>query len=354
MIENVAFYCVYNDVDTEEIDEIRRFLNDNDLDMDDQVEVFVVGRRENQSGLVACAGLDHATIKCVAIDSGLRGEKISLTLGSRIIEVAASRGVFDLFLYSSPKNRLFFRGWGFYPLVEVPDMVMLMENSSVAIGNYCRKVCRDRRPGKTIGAIVMNANPFTLGHRSLAIQAAKKCDWLHVFLVREEASMFSYAERHMLVVAGLADIKNVTIQEGSNYIVSRATFPGYFLKDKAQVDRGWAAVDLLLFREYIGPALGITHRFVGTEPFDATTRHYNTQMRMWLQGDAGLGPDIDVVEIPRISVDGEAISASEVRELIHSGNFARIARMVPNTTLEFLRQKYGRAHDVASTKEVVK
>ena len=34
-----------------------------------------------------------------------------------------------------------------------------------------------------IGCIVMNANPFTNGHRYLIQQAAAQCDWLHLFLV---------------------------------------------------------------------------------------------------------------------------------------------------------------------------
>jgi [citrate (pro-3S)-lyase] ligase len=47
-----------------------------------------------------------------------------------------------------------------------------------------------RQPGRKIGAIVMNANPFTLGHRWLVEQAARQCDWLHLFVVKEDASCF--------------------------------------------------------------------------------------------------------------------------------------------------------------------
>jgi [citrate (pro-3S)-lyase] ligase len=39
----------------------------------------------------------------------------------------------------------------------------------------------------------MNANPFTLGHRHLVEQAAARCDALHLFVVREDASFFPFS-----------------------------------------------------------------------------------------------------------------------------------------------------------------
>ena len=92
---------------------IRRLLAANDLELDDQVQVFVVCRRQER--LVACAGLDHATIKCVAVAEDARGELLSLELGSKVVKVAAERGQFHLFLYSAPHNLPFFRGWGSVP-----------------------------------------------------------------------------------------------------------------------------------------------------------------------------------------------------------------------------------------------
>ncbi|EFA28598.1 ABC transporter, ATP-binding protein, partial [Haemophilus influenzae HK1212] len=44
------------------------------------------------------------------------------------------------------------------------------------------------------GSIVMNANPFTLGHRYLIEQALQQCDHLHLFIVGEDAS----PKRHIL------------------------------------------------------------------------------------------------------------------------------------------------------------
>ena len=135
------------------------------------------------------------------------------------------------------------------------------------------------------------------------------CSW------SEKHALFSYDDRFALVAAGVRDLTNVTLHAGSDYIISRATFPGYFLKEKALIDQSWTAIDLLLFREYIAPALGITHRFVGTEPFDAVTRAYNADMQQWLHGAASAAPSITVVEIERLSINGAPVSASRVRSL---------------------------------------
>jgi len=340
------FYTVQPKDAPPEMEEIRKLLASNNLELDDQIEVFVVSRRQGR--LVACAGLDHYTIKCVAVADDVRGESLSLALGSEVVTLAAARGQFHLFLYSAPHNLPFFRGWGFYPLVEVPQRVVLMENSPVAIKKYCDSLREQRRPGRTIGGIVLNANPFTLGHRHLVEQAARACDWLHVFVVKEDAWLFSYADRFALVAAGVKGIDNLTLYPGSDYVISRATFPGYFLKEKMIIDHSWAAIDLLLFREYIAPALGITHRYVGTEPFDPVTNNYNADMKHWLRHAASAAAAITVVEVPRACTRGTAISATEVRGLLAHGDFSRIKELVPTTTLQFLEARF--PLDMAATR----
>jgi hypothetical protein len=101
--------------------------------------------------LIACAGLDHNVIKCVAVEHGHRGESLSLRLGTEIVRQAAARKRFHLFLYSAPHNEEFFRGWGFYPLVEVQSLVTVMENSPIAIKTYCENLRQQKKPGSRIG-----------------------------------------------------------------------------------------------------------------------------------------------------------------------------------------------------------
>jgi [citrate (pro-3S)-lyase] ligase len=334
---------------SQQMEDLRRLLSDRQLELDTRIEVFVLCRTKGR--LVACGGLDRNVIKCVAVAPEFVGQSLSLRLGSELITLAAARGQFHLFLYSAPHNRELFRGWGFYPLVEVPGLVVLMENSPIAIKGYCDSLRSQRRPGVRIGCAVLNANPFTLGHRFLLERAAGQCDWLHVFVVKENASTFSYSDRFALVAQGVHGICRLTLHEGSEYIISRATFPGYFFKDKAVIDHSWAGIDLLLFREYIAPALGITHRYVGTEPLDAVTNNYNADMRHWLQDTPSSAPAIAVVEVPRASVSGTPISASTVRRLLAEEDFAAIDKLVPPSTLKFLETKYAAARLAAGGEE---
>lgn len=336
-LTELEFFAVRPQESPRDVEEVRKLLAASQLEFDSQVGVLVLCRVRGR--LVACAGLDHNVIKCVAVAQDFRGESLSLRLGSELVALAAQRKEFHLFLYSPPHNRELFRGWGFYPLVEIPDLVIVMENSPIAIQRYCDSLRLLRKPGNRIGCCVLNANPFTLGHRYLVDRAASECDWLHVFVVKEDASTYSYEDRFALVAAGVNNISNLTLHRGSDYIISRATFPGYFLKDKLVIDHGWAGIDLLLFREYIAPVLGITDRYVGTEPLDTVTSNYNVDMRYWLQDATSCAPAVTVVELPRASIDGIPISASAVRTLLAEGDFTAIQKLVPPGTLKFLQTK---------------
>ena len=177
------------------------------------------------------------------------------------------------------------------------------------------------------GCIVMNCNPFTLGHRYLIEQAAKQVERLYVMVVREDCSLFAYTERKAMVEQGVADIENVSVIDGSDYAISRATFPTYFLKRLDDAADTQMLLDLDLFRRHIAPALGATVRFVGTEPTDQLTRRYNQLMHEALK---------DVREINRMEKDGNAVSASRVRKAMEEGDMNTIRQLVPPTTLPYI------------------
>ncbi len=177
------------------------------------------------------------------------------------------------------------------------------------------------------GVVVMNCNPFTLGHRYLIEQAAKQVERLFVMVVREDCSLFAYAERKAMVEQGVAHLKNVTVIDGSEYTISQATFPTYFLKRLDDAADTQILLDLDLFRRHIAPALGATVRFVGTEPTDRLTRRYNQLMHEVLT---------DVREISRLEKDGNAVSASRVRKAMEQGDMSTIRQLVPPTTLPYI------------------
>jgi len=321
----------------EEMEEIRRFLAAHSLDLDTTLEVVVTARHYGR--LLGCAGLTGSVVKCVAVDEEMQGRDLLPRLMLEVSFLALDRGRPHLFLYTSPRNEAAFRACGFHPVVTVPDQVLMMENTPRGVHAYAEELRHYRRERERVGAVVLNANPFTLGHRHLLTVAAAECDYLHVFVVGEDASAFSFDQRIALVRAGVAEMDlrdRIHVHPGTRYVVSKATFPTYFLKDRGIVDLAATAVDLLIFRQHIAPALGITHRYVGTEPFCAVTRQYNADMHYWLERRDLPAPPVEVVEVPRLERGGAAVSATEVRRRYAAGDLEGLRDLVPLPTFRLL------------------
>ena len=316
-----------------QVERITTFLQKYHIQPDADIEFYAEALIGKQ--LAGCAGLAGNIIKCVVTDLPWRGSNLTARLMAELEGFALRNGIPTLFLCTCPANIGQFRQCGFWPIAQEADRAVLMENNPVGLQHYCRQLTQWRQPGEKVAAIVMNANPFTLGHQFLAERAARECDWLHLFLVGEEGSFFSYADRLAMVTRGVAHLHNVTVHGGSPYIISRATFPAYFLKETPLVDQAWCAIDVTLFRDHIAPALGITHRYIGSEPFCPTTRRYNETIHTLLAGA------ITVTEVPRItSPGGKAISASEVRRLLAGQHIDRLRDNVPPTTFSYLEAQF--------------
>jgi [citrate (pro-3S)-lyase] ligase len=183
-----------------------------------------------------------------------------------------------------------------------------------------------------VGTIVMNCNPFTLGHRYLIEQAALRVRHLFIFVVEEDKSIFPFKERLELVKRGTSDIANVTVLPSGNFIISSLTFVDYFGKSELQDKIIDSTLDVELFGKYIAPTLGVTVRFVGEEPFDTVTRQYNEAMKTILPKFG-----VELIEIPRKETGGGVISASRVRKLLDINEWEEISAIVPSTTLEYLK-----------------
>ena len=115
-------------------------------------------------------------------------------------------------------------------------------------------------------------------------------------------------------------------------MVSSATFPSYFIKDKARVEDIHCDLDIRLFGEKIAPALGITMRYVGTEPNCAVTGRYNEQMKQLLPQYG-----IELIEIERKTAGDIAISASRVRELIQQKRFDALESLLPPSSIDYIK-----------------
>lgn len=342
MDDDVVMTTVVPKTDTLTQWKIRDLLTRAGLGYDEDIEVFVVAKRGRD--VVGCLGLAGNVVKCAAIDPDFQGHNLAGRMMTEIHYLALERRRAHLFLFTKPKNVELFEGCGFHLLASVPDKAVLMENNPRGIEHYAAALAADKVAGERISGIVMNANPFTRGHQYLIRTAAQESDVVHVFVVREDVSMFPYADRLRLVREGVALIPErhkVIVHPGSPYIVSRATFPSYFLKDKADLTKAATGIDLQLFRRYIAPALGIRHRYVGAEPTSAVTNLYNQDMHYWLEETPLPAPPIEVHTLSRIGTLGVPfISATQVRDLIAARDLDALERLVPAPTLNLIEDKY--------------
>ena len=313
---------------------------------------------DDEGEILAGGGLRRDIIKCIAVSEQARSAGLSVPLVSRLISVAAERGHTNVKVFTKPGNRSVFESLGFRLLAEAPKAI-LMENGR-GLEDYCRYL----RSHRADGVIVMNANPFTLGHRFLVEQAdfstrpsglgrndrdlpsglgrndnvsvissgARRAESrnLAVIPVKEDASRFPYGERLEMIRRGCDGLAEVL--EGSDYQISSATFPTYFLKDLSEASETQMRLDLDLFGRHIAPALGATVRFVGSEPADPMTARYNALMKEILPSYG-----VRVVEIKRLkSSNGRFVTASRVREGLDKGHFSAAKALTPASTWPYL------------------
>lgn len=313
----------------EQASEVADFLRSNQLTFESDIEYTAVIKVK---GTIAATGSFAGNVlKCIAVLEEYQGYGLAAKIVSELIAAQFQRGRNHLFLYTKPSNRKTFGGLGFYEIETVAGQAILMENKSDGIQKYVEALQPFRQAGVNVGGIVMNCNPFTLGHQHLIEYAAAKCDILHVFIVWEDRSVFPNEVRYRLVKEGTGHLKNIVIHKATHYIISNATFPSYFLKTEHEAVEVHAKLDLGIFIRYIAPALGINRRFVGEEPFCRTTAIYNDTMRQMLPSG-----NITVEQIERFAVAAQPVSASRVRALIKSGDMDQVQALVPEVTYRFL------------------
>lgn len=206
----------------------------------------------------------------------------------------------------------------------------------VQLRSYLKKVSafKKKSDGKN-GAIVMNCNPFTYGHRYLIEEAKKHVNLLYIFVVEENKSFFEFKDRINMVKIGVEDMNDVVVIPSGKYMISSMTLPGYFEKEENPYAEFDATEDLDIFGGIISKEFDISVRFAGEEPKDAFTRQYNHYMSVILPKHG-----VQFLEIPRKSLNGEIISASLVRDCIKEENYKKVKTLVPPKVYEYLLKNY--------------
>lgn len=188
--------------------------------------------------------------------------------------------------------------------------------------------------GPKTGAIVMNCNPFTAGHRYLVEKALEAVDNLYLFVVEEDESLYSTVQRLEMVRAGTQDLgERVLVAPSGPGIISTITLAEYFTKEERQKQAVDATLDALIFASIICEEFGISCRFFGEEPTCAVTAEYMAQQSeiLPLYG-------IECHILPRLQNNGVPVSASLVRPLYSEGDWNSLVGMVPESTMRFLKQ----------------
>ncbi len=286
--------------------------------------------------LIGGISLDNNCIKLLKVENEYNGLGVSNVLISDILKFAYEKNIIHLFVYTKPQNADLFLAQGFYPIIETEE-VLFLENTKRGISSYCEKLQKTAFDGDKICGLVMNLNPITLGHEFLIKKASEENDVVHLMIVKEDKSVFPYEVRLELLKQVTKKYNNVVIHEGSDYCISSATFPTYFIKSKEDVPSIYAKLDVNIYGTYLAKALKINRRYIGEEPYSKTTNMYNEVMKEVLPKY-----NIEVVEVKREAVDEDIISASKVRELLKQGDIETVQKYLPIETLEFLKSDMGK------------
>lgn len=285
--------------------------------------------------LIAAGARSGFVLKMLAITPEHQGTEVLGTLISGLMQLGRAAGQTVFFIYTRPENAVSFEQFNFRLLLAHGPVALLEYGRGLE--SYLESQRPWMQPGNN-GAVIVNTNPLTYGHLHLIESAAAKVDRLHVFVVREDRSVFPFDVRFRLVREATRPFPNVHTLETSRYAISAGTFPSYFLKKVDEAALAQMQIDLRLFAAMLAPPFSVRTRFVGQEPFCRLTEAYNRTM-------AEVLPEygISVVEIPRFASGGEIVSATRVREAMSRKDWSALASMVPPITLEYLLSPEGRA-----------
>ena len=315
------------------VHEIKRFLERFDLNFDTDVD-FTVAVRDGEGTLVGTGSSRGEVLRNIAVDENIQGAGLTSSILSALIQNLSRKNVLHYFIFTRPEKAFLFVNLGFAEIARAEPYASLLESGLGSVAAYCESIAGEtaRLPQKR-AAVVMNANPFTKGHRALVEQAAAEYPGVVVFVVSEDKSLFPFADRMRLIKEGVSDLANVAVVPGGKYIISAATFPTYFTRERDRV-KAQTRLDIALFASQIAPKLGIAARYIGEEPYCPVTAEYNEAM-IEILVPAG----VSVHVAPRIPVNHEMVSASKVREAIRIDDWKTVEMMVPPTTFVYLRSE---------------
>lgn len=317
-----------------EVDELKDFLKSFGIVYEDPDKSYVI---RNQGKIIATGSRKDNVLKYFFVDCTYSGQGAIGLIFNQLLEDILEQGYRSYFVFTTPNNKAAFQSLGLSE-VSSTDKVILLEGGFYNIEKWIDDIKEKigAKHGKR-GAIVANCNPMTLGHKYLVTEALEHVDELLFFVVEEDLSVFPLESRYEIVKEELKEFDNVKVLKGGSYIISRGTFPTYFLKKKDDLLDIYTELDATIFGEKIANGLDINVRFIGTEDTDIVTEAYNRALIKILDDY-----NVEARLIPRLKISGETVSASNIRRLIKEGKLEEAYKFLTIATKKFLNTDSGK------------
>ena len=291
---------------------------------DDLVGVFEAGE------MTGCGARLGRVLKMLVVHPEHRGGAVLGEIITELMRRDCGRQSGCYFIFTKPCAIQSFERLNFRLLVQhSPSRIGLLENRN-GLHQFLRRQAALARSGRN-GAVVINSDPFSRGHQHLIESAAPQVERLYVFIPSDGDFAFPVDVRVMLARRGLSHLDNVTVVESGPYVLSDATFPGYFLKPGQSKDELRLEMDMALFAQHLAPFFHIDARFVGAEPLDPIARAHSRIMETCLAEHG-----IRLVQIARAKVGDLWINTRHIRQAISDADIERIRDFVPATTFDYL------------------
>lgn len=307
---------------------LSEFLLERDVIYEDVDASYII---RDAGEIIATVSVKKNLIKFFYIDDKYQGEGLAIELINSALEDIIAKGYRSYFVFTKAKNENIFTSLSMDTIEKTEDVVLL-EGGFFKYKDWIEIIKKDLDKDE-YNAIVMNANPLTLGHEYLVDKALENDRDLIIFVLEEDASYFSTKDRYEIVKKHYQDNNRVHVYKSGPYIISRATFPTYFLKKDTDKLKVYTELDAKIFARRIAKDLNIKKRYFGTEPIDKVTEKYNEMMKKILS-EYGIATEF----IGRKTIEGEVISASKVREC-YENDFSDCKKYLSSDVYELLEIK---------------
>lgn len=307
---------------------LEEFLLDKEVIYEDVDASYVI---RDAGDIIATVSVKKNLIKFFYTDEAYQGEGLAIELINSALEDIISKGYRTYFVFTKAKNENIFTSLSM-DLIEKTEDVVLLEGGFFKYADWIQNIKKDLDKDE-YSAIVMNANPLTLGHEYLVDKALEDDRDLIIFVLEEDASYFSTKDRYEMVGSHYQDNDRVHVYKSGPYIISRATFPTYFLKKDTDKLKVYTELDAKIFAKRIAKDLNIKKRYFGTEPIDKVTEKYNEMMKKIL---FEYGVESEFIE--RKKINDEYISASKLRDGMET-DFESIKKYLSQDVYEYLKER---------------